>query len=450
MATVSSLGIGTGVDLQTMLTKIMAAERSPIDALETKISATNSKISLYGTLKSKLDALQTAAETLQYPSRLSAVTASSSDSAVLGASATFTAAVGSYATEVTQLASAQKSFSTAYTAGTTFGPGGTLDFTVGGVAAASINLDDPAGYTLQDVSTRINSAKIGVTATVITTSNGDQRMVLTGDKSGDGNGFSLSAPGLTVSGGQGSLATFDTSPELKIGVAQNAKMTIDGIEVSSNTNTFSTAVSGLTLTAVKLGVSNVNVQNDSSKITSAVQAFVDGYNSVVSLIKSNSGYNAATKTSQAFSGDFTARSVLGSLGNARTSTPTDLANASIKTLAELGISIQQTGLLTLDSTKLNEAISKAPNDVVSALNAYGKSFSTELSTMLTGSGAVSNRVSSLNASVTRFKDSQAAMELRVGLIEKRYRAQFTALDKFVSSMQTTSTYLGQQLAALQK
>ena len=139
MPTTSSLGIGTGVDLQSMLTSILTAERAPIKALDTKIAAANNKISLYGTLKSKLDALQTAADTLQYPSRLSALSATSSDTTTLTASAAYNAAVGSYGLEVTQLASAQKSFTAAYSAGTTFGAG-TLDFTVSGRAATPVSI----------------------------------------------------------------------------------------------------------------------------------------------------------------------------------------------------------------------------------------------------------------------------------------------------------------------
>ena len=111
MATTSSLGVGTGIDLESMLTKIIAAEKSPITRIETKISEANTRISVYGTLKSKLDALQSAAETLQFPSRLSAIKATSSDPAVVGANATYASSVGSYGVEVTQLASAQKSFS---------------------------------------------------------------------------------------------------------------------------------------------------------------------------------------------------------------------------------------------------------------------------------------------------------------------------------------------------
>lgn len=446
MATSSSLGIGTGVDLNTMLTSIIAAERAPITALDTKISATNNTISLYGTLKSKLDALQTAADTLQYPSRLSALSATSSDTTVLGASAAYTAAVGSYGLEVTQLASAQKSFSVAYDSGTTFGPGD-LTFTVG-VTSATISLSSPSS-SLQDVSNAINNAKVGVTTTVVTDSAGKQRMILTGDKSGIGNDFSLTSS-LTASGSQASLADFDMATVgLSRGIAQDAKMKIDGIEVSSSSNTFSN-VSGLTLTAVKLGTSNVTVQNDSTKITAAVQAFVDSYNAVVSLIKANSSYDTTTKKAQAFNGDSTTRSLLYSLGNARATVPTELSGSTLSTLSSLGISIQTSGQLKLDTTVLSSAISTSPTDVVKTLSAYGKSFSTEVTALLAGNGAVSNRMNSLNSAVSRFKDNQAALEIRVSLVEKRYRAQFTALDKLVSSMQTTSSYLTQQFAQLQK
>ncbi len=444
MATTSSLGIGTGVDLQGMLTSIMTAERAPITALNTKITAANSKISVFGTLKSKLDTLQSAAETLQFPSRLSAVTAESSDSSVLGSSAAFTATPGSYQAVVTQLAKAQKNVSTGYGTSTTFGPGN-LDFTVGGTPAASITFE--AGMTLEQVSTRINGAKIGVTATLINTSDGNQRMVLTSDKSGASNGFSLEATSsLPATSGIG-LTTFDGGYAQ---VAQDAKMTLDGLEISSSTNTFASSVSGLTLTAVKEGTSTITVKNDESKITSAVQAFVDAYNAVTTTIKTNSTYNAATKTAQAFSGEASIRSVQNGLSDTRTLIPPELSTGTITKLSDLGISVQQTGLLTLDKAKLTAAIGTSASAVTNALSAYGKSFSEKIAGMLDSGGVFTNRVSSLNSSVTRFKDNQANLEVRVALVEKRYRAQFTALDKLVSSMQSTSSYLTQQLASLAK
>jgi flagellar hook-associated protein 2 len=446
MATTSSLGVGTGVDLQTMLTKIMDAERAPIRSLDAKIASANTKISIYGTLKSKLEALRSAAETLQFPSRLGAISATSSDSGIVSASATYSASIGSYTAEVTQLASAQKDFSVAYDSDSTFGQG-TLNFTVAG-NITSIPLNDQASYTLSEVGARINSAKAGVTATVITDSSGKQRMVLTGDKTGESNAFEFTS-NLTPSGGQASLDSFDmVTVGLMRRVAQDGIMKLDGIEIASSTNSFTAGGNGLTLTAVKEGSVSISIQNDSAKIIKAAQAFVDSFNEVASLIKTNTAYDVDNKTGKPLSGDRTVRSVMSELGNARTTIPAELSTNAFKTLSELGISIQQSGLLALDSTKLSNAISTSANDTMKALNAYGKSFGSTVMGMQNSGGLIANRLSSLNNSVSLFKDNQEALENRIGLIEKRYKAQFTALDKYVSAMNVTSSSLSQQLAAL--
>jgi flagellar hook-associated protein 2 len=446
MATASSLGVGTGIDLQSMLTSILTAERAPITAANSKITATNTKISLYGTLKSKLDSLQTASDTLRFPSRLAAVSASTSDSKIATATAAFNATPGSYALDVKQLASAQKSFSNSYANGTTFGTGGNsqLIFTVSGVATPAIDIAD--GSTLQQVSAAINTAKIGVTATVISSDGGVQRMILTGDKSGSGNDFSLVSTATASNGNP--LDTFDSATSLPSTTAGDALMTIDSLPVTSKTNTFTSSVEGLTFTATKEGQVSITVQSDSSTITAAVQAFVDSYNAAMTTIKSNSGYDTAKKTGQAFSGDFAARSVVDTLSSARTTVPSTLSSATFKTLSELGVTIQQSGLLSLDSAKLSKSLSTSASEVVRTLNAYGEAFSVKVLEMQGSGGVVSTRLNSLNATVQRDKDKIAALEVRVSMIERRYRAQFTALDKYMSAMQTTSSGLSQQLATL--
>lgn len=455
MASVSSLGIGTGVDLQNMLTKILAAERAPISRIDGQISSAKNKISVYGTINSKLDSFKTATETWQFPSRLSALGATSSETSVLSASANFSASVGSYTMEVTQLASQQKSYSDAYAAGTTFSAGD-IEVSVGSGAAISISIE--AGATLSQVSAQINSAKAGITATVVTTGDGSQRMILTGDKTGTGNSFTLTSTATPSSGQPLEVATL-TDAEIAIAnaadglmrsSAKDAAMKIDGIEVTSSTNTFTTAIQGLTLTAASLGTSNITVKTDTAKITSAVQAFVDSYNEVAKVIKSNSNYDAATKTGQALSGDSAARSVLSILGSVRTSVPADLSGANLKALYEIGITIQQSGELQLDTAKLEKAISDTPNDVTNLMQAFGKDFSAAITNLQSNEGTIGFKVKSLNDSVSRFTLSKENMEARIELVEKRYRAQFTALDKFVSSMQTTSGYLGQQLAMFTK
>lgn len=451
MASVSSLGVGSGLDLESMVTKLMTAERAPIDALTTKIASAQTKISLYGTLSTKLASFQAAADTLQFPSRLSAVKVTSSDTSIVTATASFGAAAGSYGIEVTNLASAQKSFTQEYTAGTTFSPG-SMSFTVAGTPATAIDFNDQSSYTLEEVRDKINAAKIGVTATVVNTTNGGQRMVLTGDNSGTANDFSLTA-GLAASGGQANLdgANFDTTTVgLARSTAQDGRIKIDGIEVSSTTNVF-TNVAGLTITANKLSATGVStplkIETDNDKVVSAVKAFVDTYNAVATTIKSNSAYDSSTKTAQAFNGDFAARSVSSALSSARTTIPTELSSATFKTLSELGVSVTQTGQLSLDETKLRQAVSKSPSEALSTLQAYGKAFSDTVTGLLDTNGVVTKRVSSLNDSVKIYQNNQATLEVRMVAIEKRFRAQFTAMDVLVSQMKSTSSTLSQIFSA---
>lgn len=449
MASVSSLGVGSGLDLESMVTKLMSAERAPIDALTTKITSAQTKISLFGTLSTKLTALQTAADTLQFPTRLAATKATSGDATIVSATSSFGSVAGSYGIEVTQLAAAQKSFTQEYIAGTTFSPG-SLSFTVAGAAAAAIDLNEvgKTSYTLDEVRDKINAAKIGVTATVINTSSGGQRMVLTGDSSGTANSFSLTS-GLSASGGQPNLdsANFDTTtPGLARSTAQDGLIKIDGVEVSSTTNVF-TNISGLTITANKLSATGVStslkVETDNDKVVSAVKAFVEAYNAIASTIKTNSAYDSASKKAQPLNGDFAARTISTGLSNARTTIPTELATATIKTLSELGVSVSLTGQLTLDETKLRAAVSQSPSDTLTTLQAYGKSFSDTVGSLIDSGGVVTKRVASLNNAVKIYQDNQASLEVRMVAIEKRFRAQFTAMDVLVSQMKSTSSTLSQ-------
>lgn len=451
MANVSSLGIGAGVDLQSMLSSIIAAERAPIRTLETKISTTNAKISLYGELRSKLDALKSASFTLDSPTSLGAITAKSSDTTVLSSNASFFAAPGNYAVKVEQLASAQKSFSHSYDSGTTFGQG-TLNFTVGGVVQPTINLNDKASYTLAEIGAKINDAGMGIKATVISGVDGD-RLVLSGDKTGAGNSFSFStdiaAPDSVPPGTpQNLLSDFDPSTDLASTPARDARVAVDGIIVSSTNNTFADTIPGLSFTALKEGSVTVSVGNDSGKIKDAVKKFVEAYNSTVTMIKENSTYDLQTKAAKGFAGDSTARSIRDTLNSVRTTVPDGLSGNQFQSLADLGVTIQQNGQLSIDDAALNQALERSVENVMQTVGKYGAAFNSAISNLMGENGALSNRVNGLNTSINQFKDNQAILETRVALIEQRYRKQFTALDTLISSMQTTSSYLSQQIKSL--
>ena len=444
MASISSLGVGSNIDLQSMLTKLMAAESVPLTTIGTKITGINNKVSVYGTVQSKLDALRTAAQTLQFPYKLSAVKATSSNTSTGTATATSSAPLGQYALEVTQLATAQKNVSSAYTSGSTFSAG-TLTFTVAGDALThDITVD--SGDTLSQIGAKINAANLGITASVIAGTAGD-RLVLTGKNSGAANTFSFTSTGVTATPSGATLETKDSALSVD---AKNALMTVDGIEVSSSTNTFSSAISGLSFTALAKGTTTVNVATDSDKIVSAVQSFVDAYNAVVSYLKTNSTYDATTKKGQALSGDSTVSSILSALNATRTAMPSELSSATLKSLNDLGVSINSSGQMTLDTSKLSTAISTSASAVNTTINAFGRTFNESVNSLLSSTGAVSTRVNSLNNLLKRTTENQTALAARIANIEKRYRAQFSTLDTLVNSLTTTSTYLTQQFTVLNK
>lgn len=459
MATYSSLGVGTGLDLQSLLTKLMDVERTPLRNLESRIASTNTKISTYGTLKSRLDTLKSASDTLRFESSLVAKSASSSDNKVATATAAGNALNGSYTLEVSQLASGQKSFSSAFDANQTFGAG-TLTFSINGTPATAIEITEGSN-TLQEIGAQINAANVGVKATVISSSDGSQRMIFTSEKTGANQAFTLNSTLAAVppfgGGDPVSLGDFDTDTSgLARQTAANALVSIDGIAVSSSTNTFENAIPGVSFTVNKAStaeataISTLTVSNNNDKIVSAAQAFVDAYNAVATNVSLNTGLDATTNQGKAFSGDFAVRSVMDDLRSARLTQPAGVSDSSFKTLSDLGITVQRSGLLTLDTTKLQEKLSAASGDVIKTLNAYGGAFSNALSGTLSSGGAFASRVEGLNSSVKRYQDSVTALEMRLVQTERRYRAQFTALDKFVSSMQSTGNYLTQQLTSLQK
>ncbi len=437
---ISSLGVGSGIDSNGIITKLMAIERIPLQMLQTRESAFNAKLSIYGQLKSALSTLQTAAKALADPNKLGSLMATVANKDVLSAKADFFASAGTYSVNVISLATAQKRYSdTAYSSDAQFGSG-TLKFTVGGEQKEV----DISGGSLNDVRAAINGANIGVTATVISGDGGD-RLVLTGTNTGSSGAFDLTVD--STDANLQSLANFNLAHPFN-SEAGDAQVEIDGETVTASGNTLTAALTGVTLTLSQVGTTQVTVAKDSSQAAEAVNAFVKAFNDVVTLVKNNSTYDSATKTGKPLNAESVARSVLQMLGDARTQTPDAIAGSQFETLSSLGISITKDGLLTVDSTKLDSAITSSFGDVQKTLGAFGQAFSDKVEQLIGTDGLISDRVDGINRSIQMLQDDQERMQLRLDAIEKRYRAQFTALDTLMASLQTTSSFLTQQLAAL--
>lgn len=440
MASVSSLGAGSGMNLQGLLDDLMKIERQPLDTLKKQVTSFNTKISAMGTLASKLSALQTAAKDLK-PNTLQAALdkygtfkGSVGNESVAAVTVGEGARTGSYNLEVTQLAQGQKS---RLDASNISSGGGAIAFSF---ADSAKNFSvTPASGSLEDVAKAINQAGKGVTATIVN-GNGGQQLILNGQEGAE-NAFTVGGAGVT-----GSVNAVQS--------AQNAELKIDGISVSSASNTVKDALSGvsLQLKATNAGApTSVKVEADyGDKLKKGMESFVKAFNDVVGTLKSLGAYDAEAKTAGTLNGNRVLRETETALRNLVFDTSSALKDENNESMAlsKLGITFQKDGTLSLDSDKLTAAIDKDPALAANFTAEIGNRFSTGLDKLAGTGGTVASATDSLRNSVRSLEKRQEAMETRLVSVEERYRKQFSALDSLVSSMNSTSSYLVQQLSSL--
>ncbi len=353
-------GFGGGLDVQSIVSQLMYVERTPVRTMESRITTNNEKVAAYRELESKLSALETAATSLTSIDTASAKSAVSSDSSVLSATATGEAVAGRYTIKVTQLASTNTWASGAFSSTTdNVGEvGQTITLKVGDGTEKTITLTE-GNRSLVGLRDAINQEDMGITATLI--QSGDQyKLALIAEESG-------TEGAITITENLGSI-----SFEQKA-AAQNAIVELNGIAVSSSSNTALTAVQGLSINLSKVGTSEVTVSADSAKIASAIESFISAYNGLNSFFSAQYEYNAETKTAGVLSGDFVVRNIQDELQTAVTRTVHGLPD-SMNNLASIGVTYNKDGTLSLDSTKLREALD-ADADGVARLFGVSTTFS---------------------------------------------------------------------------
>lgn len=445
MATITSLGVGSGLDLESLVTSLMAVESKPLTALQTKAASYTSKISALGTLKSKLSALQTASAAMRTTIGKTALTtfasysASVTDTTIASATAATGAVAGSYTLEVEQLARAQRFASATFSSTTdSIGSEGdtlTFDFATpdaeGNSRSVTITLDS-SNNSLTGLRNAINKANMGVSATIVNGTDGPQ-LIFSGQEGLD-NEITLS----------GQLATqFEQSVS-----AQDAKFSINGIAATSSTNTASGVLDGVTINLAKEGTTTLTVAAEySTNMTSALNSFITAYNAANSTMTTMGAYDATTKTAGALQGNQVLRDSQTSVRNLLYSTTTG-GTSAYQTLSDIGVTVGTDGSLTLNSTKLESALAADPDAVATLVTKIGESYNTELEKTVGYSGRIQTATDSANTIVKDLEARQEALALRLETIEARYRARFSALDTLISSLNTTSSYLTQQLASL--
>jgi flagellar hook-associated protein 2 len=387
----SSAGIGSGLDVASIVTGLMAIEQKPLTAVNTQKTAYQSKISAYGTLKSSLSSFQTAVNALSSASKFNAQTVTSGNTSVFTATANGSATLGNYAVTVSQLAKSQKlslsgftntsdvvgtgnltiSFGT-YTPLTTTPPITGNTFTPN-AAKTDVNITiDSSNNTLAGVRDAINAANASVSATIVNdgTSN---HLVLTSKDTGevntlkitttdsDGNdsdvaGLSQLAYDPTAAAGSGKNLT-------ELQAAKNAILDIDGLNVVKSNNTITDAISGVTLNLLSTSATaaDLGVSSNTDAVKTSVTAFVDAYNKLDTTLRNLTKYDPAGKNSGALLGDGTARTVINQIRSVMTKAVN--TTGAFESLSQIGVSFQATGQLALDSTKFDAAVASNFSDI---------------------------------------------------------------------------------------
>ena len=387
---ITSTGIGSGIDISGIVSKLMTVESLPLTQLAAKEATFQGQITALGSLKGALSSFQTAMSGMSTASQFNAVTATPADATVLTASAVSTAAPGSYAVNVTTLAQAQSLEATGQTSSTsTIGAGTstTVNFQFGSLSGSTFTQDtsqaggtvtiDSSNNSLQGIRDAINNANIGVTASIVNDGSASPyRLVLTSTKTGANSVMNITVSGDTQV--QNLLEYDHNSPTptqnlTQTTAAQSAAFTVNGVSITSASNTVTTAVPGVTMNLLKQGASTtLTVARDTSAVQKAASDFVSAYNALHSTLSSLSSYDATTSTGGPLLGDPTVLNIESQLSNTL-NTPLAGLSGSITNLSQIGITIQSDGTMALDSTTLNSAISSNLAGITGLFSSMGQS-----------------------------------------------------------------------------
>lgn len=457
---ISSLGAGSGLDLSGILSSLMQVEQQPLLALQKKEASYQARISSLGTLKGALSSLQTAAQAFIPSSgqsstdKFASFKASVADTTIATASASSGATAASYTLKNILLAHSEQIRKTGFSipTATDGSEDGTLSIQVGSGTAVDVSVE--GGSSLADVAAAINNAAAGVTASIINNGSADY-LVVSADESGQSNQLTITSSNPALWG------SFDYTPPgastpgyvnngwTEQQEATSASVDINGLTITSDSNTISSAIGNVSITLAKESATGTTLsvsKDTTSSLTSTLSAFVKAFNDAAKSMKDLGFYNAETKTAGALQGDNTLR---GAQSQVRSLLQTKAGGASVyQTLSDIGISLEKDGTLKLDSTKLNKAITADYSGVTTLVSTVGTAFKNGLEGLVGTTGNIAAATDSANRAIKDIGKREEALLDRLTQIEARYRKQFSALDSLVASMNKTSTYLTQQLANL--
>ncbi|HED1421446.1 TPA: flagellar filament capping protein FliD [Kluyvera georgiana] len=462
MASISSLGVGSGLNLSDILDSLTAAQKQTLTPISKQQSSYTAKLSAYGGLKSGLEAFQTANTALSKADLFTATTTTSSSTA-FSATTKGNAIAGKYTIAITQLAQAQ-TLTTKTAQKDSKAAIATSDSTLtiqqgGDKKPVTIDIS-AANSSLSGIRDAINNAKAGVSASIINVGNGEYRLSITSNDTGEDNAMTLSVSGdsalQSFMGYNGTSTDGANGMEQSVN-AQNAELTVNNVPIVNSSNTISDALEDITLNLndVTTGNQTLTITQDTTKAQKAVSDWVTAYNALIDTFSSLTKYTAVdpgadsqNANNGALLGDTTLRTIQTQL---KSMLSNSLSTSSYKTLAQIGITTDPSdGKLELDNDKLTAALKKDASGVGELLVGDGKktgittTIGTNLTSWLSSTGIIKAATDGVSKTLNKLtKDYNAASD-RIDAQVARYKEQFTQLDVLMTSLNSTSSYLTQQ------
>ena len=451
MATITSTGIGSGLDVTGIVQQLVAAEAAPV---ETRIglqeAREQAKLSALGSLKSALVEFRDLLENMMAPERFLARKGSSGNQALFTVSVTEAALPASFSVEVEQLAEAQKLTSAAMASPDVVIGTGTLTLAVG-ANSFDVEIGDEEN-TLEGIRDAINAApdNTGIAATIVNADTGSY-LILTAEDTGLANTMTV-----TQAGGDGGLSVLEYDPggglnALTESVApQDARVLIDGLAVNSSTNTVSGAIDGVTLSLVSADPGNPTtllVENDSDAVRETIDEFVEIYNLLVDTFDEQTRYDAELEVAAPLLGDAAVRGIREQIRR-DFSVSVESIELPFQSLAEIGIQVQLDGRLEIEDASLDAALQNDFTQVgqlFTATDGYAVRLFNLVEGFLDSDGIIEAKEEGLNDRIEGFTEQREDLAERLISLEERLLRQFTALDSLISQLTNTSNFLTQQL-----
>jgi flagellar hook-associated protein 2 len=481
MASISSTGLGSGLDVNSIVTQLVAIEKKPLTTLALKATNIQNQISSFAQVQSQISALTDVATRIADATTWGARKATSSYSGSATITATGVASAATFSLDVDQLAQPQSVSSAPLAVGAKPGAGtltlqlgtwaaGGASFTPASATAVPPTVDVTASDTLASIATKINAANAGVTASVFNDGT-NERLLLNSKSTGAAAGFKVTAStpalnGLVFDPATAATGTMADSP---VQYSQDAKARINGLAVTSPTNTLTNNLPGVTISllattttgyvdSTHTGTSaplTMRIAEDVTPAVKNVNDFVTAYNTLNKTLADLTKYDKATKTAGLFQGD---SAVVGLQNVLRSMLSSSSLGATSQRLSDVGLQRQLDGSLTINTDKLSLAANNGTslqqlftnNNSDPLTNGFALKFKALGQGVLGTGGSVSNESAALQKVLKANTAAQTKVTDAATLFETRLRARYSALDTQMASLNALNSYVSQQVTLWNK